>query len=162
MTEEEIQKELQKLPNRLQVAFLAGCIEHINYSCTDYKIVEPAIEISWSYAINNTYDKKALAAIISTYDDEIDEDSNTELIHIAAAAELLATSLETPNNVVIQVFNNIERIIDVLDPEPDLGIIEERQWQVSALKIVSNLDETSLTRDLFAEISSKKMEWMFR
>jgi hypothetical protein len=146
MTEDEIQAALAPLPERIQVAYLAGCVGHVHPAC----------------GTNGTSDSTEVARVSDELDASLDEDSGTALVHVASAAELVTKSLAGPNGVVVQVLNNIEAAIDVVDPEADQGIAEERQWQEEALRIVQATSEPALRRDLFAGISADVPDWQQR
>ena len=162
MTEQEIQTALSPLAGRLQVAFLAGSVEHVYPACAANDVVAHAIQLAWTYALTGNADDAGVAQVSAQLDGFVDEDTSTVLVHVASAAELVAKALRTPNRVVLQVLNNIEAAISVVDPEPDQGMVEERKWQERALAIIQQADEHALTRDAFGGISGKKPGWLER
>lgn len=160
MTEDELQKKLSLLPNKFQVAFLIGCVEHVYPICEGNEIVRRFIELSWQYAINNIYNESEIEAITNVMDKNIDEDTDSEILYVSAAAELVVKTLFSPNEKVVQILNNIEAAISVVDPEPEIGIVEERQWQEKALKTIGTTNV--ITRDVFTQIFREKMNWIAR
>ena len=163
MTEEEIKAALAERSPRTQVAFLVGCVEHVSLACWDDDgIVARAIELAWSFVEGGAVDAVALESLRTDLDDAVDEDSATELVHLAAAAELVATSTEAPSLVAGQVLNNLEAVIDVVDPEAERGIVEEQTWQERALAIARGADDSVLARDLFTSICRHPPDWLGR
>ena len=165
MNAKEFQSALAQFSNRKQIAFLTGCVEHVSPICNilgQDQAVNRAIDLAWNYVVDGVIDSNDVTAIISTMNRVLTDDSPTALVYIAAAAELIIKSIEAPNDVVIQVLNNIEGAIDVIDEEAEAGTVEERQWQEQALEIISQLGDRSLTRDIFAELSVDKTKWLDR
>jgi hypothetical protein len=162
MTEEEIQAALALLPKRLQVGYLAGCVEHAYPACVANSIVSSALELAWRHATTGAADGAEVAHVSAELNRTLDDDSDTALVHVASAAELVVKALTGPNNVVVQVLNNIEAAIDVVDPQSDLGIAEERRWQEKALTTIQGMNESSLTRDVLGGGPTDVMGWQLR
>lgn len=162
MTEEEIQAALAQLTNRLQIGYMAGCVDHAYPACGLNRTVSSALDVAWKYATTGESDAAQAARVSEELDRSLDEDSDTVLVHVASAAELVMKNLESPNKVVVQVLNNIEAAIEVVDPQPGQGTAEERQWQEEALRTIQGADESSLRRDVFAGISTEVMGWQQR
>ncbi len=162
VSEEQLREELAKLPNRLHVAFLAICVEHVYSVCDKIETIDAILDCIWDYVIENTYDESKTAKFSEVLDSELYEDSDTEIVYIAAAAEMVVKHLKNPDVKTVQIINNISGSIDVLDPEPDDGNKEERVWQAQMHAYVKTLDESLLTRNILKEFYTKKMKWMQR
>lgn len=154
------QLELAGLSIRIQVAYLATCIEHLRPLFVSEQTLDAMLRLAWEFAIDTKRRDDEITAIVATLDELLDEDVPAELSHLVSAAELLITSLADPSKVAIQLWNNIEGAIDVVDT--DEGMEEEQQWQQRALGVAKQLTDSSLGRSSFDAISGEEMKWLQR
>lgn len=159
MTEQEMHDALRRLSKTLRVAFLVGCVEHVREKCTHSDLADRAIELAWESVVGGTLDEARVRELTTELDKGIDEDSPTELIHLMSAIELILLIDQSTPQAIAQILNNLEAVVDTLDPDSEQGVVEERQWQIGALDFICAQDESSVKRDIFDTLQGKSMRW---
>lgn len=167
MDEKEIKTRLSSLPTSHQVAFLAACVEHISPIYQYSEIVEPlkkAIEIAWNFVSNGNPNMSLAKELDQKIGDLVEADTSSSLIFASTAVRLAALAVESPNNFVEKILNNIEEAVDIIDEEAgeDVGCSEERNWQEKGLALVLSLEGKPISKDLFAELYAMKIDWIER
>ncbi len=107
MEAQQIHEIISGFSKRAQIAFMTSCIEHLypilEIVCEEgeEEIIKQMVELNWRYVESGVIEKGAVKQISTSLDELLDEDSYTQFLEYAAAAELAVLSLEDESKTVL-------------------------------------------------------------
>lgn len=157
---DQVRRRLMPLQSWAQTAFLLGCVEHVLQHCEARDTeARPLLEVGWSFVRTGQRSDDTIRALRDQLDASINEDSDSDIVSVVSAAELIATTLDAPNERAHHVLYNLNDAVGVLDPNPNDGIQEEEDWRERFLDFIMSITSRETAKTALQQFLVEPMAW---
>jgi hypothetical protein len=155
---QDVEDTIPKLGKRMRTAFAAACAERVHIVYLN-GVDEPSrfgiecIELAWAYACRESVDLDDVRSRIENLDDTLSSITERDGRHawyaMLAVFHALNSVLDDTHESAIRAGHCSEDAPSFTNDAPEETKIEERKWQLDALKKALGTPRDQITRNMF-------------